>query len=77
MIPIGLNLKKLGHRVRMATHECFRNFVQSNGLEFYPLAGDPAAQVRASDMSARVGSCTLFSGPCVVQAMADMCLCCA
>lgn len=28
--------------MRLATHETFRSFVRGNGLEFYPLAGDPA-----------------------------------
>ena len=43
--PFILIAKKLmkegGHRVRLATHSCFRESVLSHGLEFYPLAGDP------------------------------------
>ncbi|KAI8852334.1 hypothetical protein BC829DRAFT_73814 [Chytridium lagenaria] len=40
-IALGKELKKYGHRVRLATHGIFRQFVMENGLEFYPLAGDP------------------------------------
>ncbi|MDJ0851140.1 MAG: glycosyltransferase [Myxococcota bacterium] len=40
-VPIGRRLARDGHRVRLATHVDFRDFVESNGLEFYPLAGDP------------------------------------
>ncbi|KAJ3215514.1 hypothetical protein HDU67_000302 [Dinochytrium kinnereticum] len=40
-IALGKELKKYGHRVRLATHSIFRQFVTENGLEFYPLAGDP------------------------------------
>jgi UDP:flavonoid glycosyltransferase YjiC (YdhE family) len=40
-IPIGQRLLRDGHRVRLATHAVFRDFVESNGLEFYPLGGDP------------------------------------
>ncbi|CAF3658202.1 unnamed protein product [Rotaria sp. Silwood1] len=41
-IALGQRLHAAGHRVRLATHETFRSFVRGNGLEFYPLAGDPA-----------------------------------
>ncbi|CAF2987682.1 unnamed protein product [Rotaria sp. Silwood2] len=41
-IALGQALRVNGHRVRLATHEIFRSFVHDNGLEFYPLAGDPA-----------------------------------
>ena len=40
-IPIALGLQKDGHRVRFATHEKFRALVESNGIEFRPLKGDP------------------------------------
>ena len=39
---LGQALTAVGHRVRLATHETFRRFVRGNGLEFFPLAGEPA-----------------------------------
>ncbi|KAG5586859.1 hypothetical protein H5410_047293 [Solanum commersonii] len=36
-----LLLQEYGHRVRLATHANFKEFVLSAGLEFYPLGGDP------------------------------------
>ena len=42
-IALGKVLKKTyGHRVRLATHETFRQFVAENGLEFFSIGGDPA-----------------------------------
>ncbi|CAF1252645.1 unnamed protein product, partial [Didymodactylos carnosus] len=41
-IALGKELLKAKHRVRLVTHEIFREFVKENGLEFFPLAGDPA-----------------------------------
>ncbi|XP_024541691.1 sterol 3-beta-glucosyltransferase UGT80A2 isoform X1 [Selaginella moellendorffii] len=40
-IAIGKHLQEYGHRVRLATHANFREFVLTAGLEFYPLGGDP------------------------------------
>jgi len=40
-IAIGNRLQQHGHRVRLATHAVYREFVVEHGLEFYPLGGDP------------------------------------
>ncbi|CAI5467784.1 unnamed protein product [Closterium sp. Yama58-4] len=40
-IAIGQKLKSYGHRVRLASHSNYRDFVIAGGLEFYPLGGDP------------------------------------
>jgi UDP:flavonoid glycosyltransferase YjiC (YdhE family) len=39
-LAIGRRLAQDGHRVRLATHADMREFVESSGLEFYPLAGN-------------------------------------
>lgn len=42
-IALGQVLKqKFNHRVRIATHPTFREFVTENGLEFFSIGGDPA-----------------------------------
>ncbi|KAE9003266.1 Sterol 3-beta-glucosyltransferase [Phytophthora rubi] len=40
-VAIAQRLQQDGHRVRLATHAIYRDFVTSYGLEFYPLGGDP------------------------------------
>ncbi|KAE8664747.1 Sterol 3-beta-glucosyltransferase UGT80A2 [Hibiscus syriacus] len=40
-VAIGKRLQADGHRVRLATHSNFKDFVLSAGLEFFPLGGDP------------------------------------
>ncbi|XP_059308160.1 sterol 3-beta-glucosyltransferase UGT80A2-like isoform X2 [Lycium ferocissimum] len=40
-VAIGKKFQENGHRVRLATHANFKEFVLGAGLEFYPLGGDP------------------------------------
>ncbi|KAL9617199.1 MAG: hypothetical protein Q9160_008004 [Pyrenula sp. 1 TL-2023] len=41
-LALGNELQRHGHRVRLATHSVFKQFVQQAGLEFYGIGGDPA-----------------------------------
>ena len=42
-VALGKVLKNTyGHRVRLATHPSFKDFVQENGLEFFSIGGDPS-----------------------------------
>lgn len=34
-------VQEFGHRVRLASHANYREFIMEEGLEFYPLGGDP------------------------------------
>lgn len=40
-VALGMEMKKYGHKITIATHKCFRDFVIDHGLQFYPLPGDP------------------------------------
>ncbi|KAH7231233.1 uncharacterized protein BKA55DRAFT_598536 [Fusarium redolens] len=41
-IALANELQKHGHRIRLATHDIFADFVMSSGIEFYPVGGDPS-----------------------------------
>ncbi|OJJ31262.1 hypothetical protein ASPWEDRAFT_120055 [Aspergillus wentii DTO 134E9] len=41
-VALGQALQKHGHRVRLATHLAFKDFVCDHGLEFFSIGGDPA-----------------------------------
>lgn len=40
-IALGRRLREDGHRVRIATHGTFKDFVFENGLEYYDIGGNP------------------------------------
>jgi len=40
-VALGQELQKYGHRVRLATHNTFKEFVKKSNLEFFPIGGDP------------------------------------
>ncbi|XP_051120396.1 sterol 3-beta-glucosyltransferase UGT80A2-like isoform X2 [Andrographis paniculata] len=63
-VAIGKRLQDYGHRVRLATHSNFKEFVMTAGLEFYPLGGDP--KVLAEYMVKNKGF--LPSGPSEIPA---------
>ena len=46
-IALGQGLQRHGHRVRLATHAVYRDFVEGYNLEFYPLGGNPQVGVKA------------------------------
>ncbi|KAJ0969598.1 hypothetical protein J5N97_022475 [Dioscorea zingiberensis] len=58
-LAFARRLQEFGHHVRLATHANFRTFVQSAGVEFYPLGGDP--RIMAGYMAKNKGF--LPSGP--------------
>ena len=41
-VALAVELKRRGHRVRLASHDVFSEFVRKAGLDFFPIGGDPA-----------------------------------
>lgn len=48
-VALGLGLQAAGFDVTVATHEPFRSFVESHGLGFSPLPGDPRAVLETAE----------------------------
>lgn len=47
-LALGNELRLEGHRVRIATHDVFQDFVTITGLEFFPIGGDPSSLMAVS-----------------------------
>lgn len=47
-IALGLGLKKEGHRVTIATHEEYKNWIEGFGIEHRTTGGDPGALMKLS-----------------------------
>ena len=55
-VALGLGLKKAGHNVRLATHGEFSSFVDSYGLEFFPVEGNIQALLEGEAGKGMLGS---------------------
>ncbi|CAA2989377.1 sterol 3-beta-glucosyltransferase UGT80B1 [Olea europaea subsp. europaea] len=64
-LAVARRLQEYGHRVRLATHANFREFVKSAGVYFYPLGGDP--RVLAGYMARNKGLIPSAPGEISVQ----------
>lgn len=47
-VALGNELQRHGHRIRIATHAIFQDFVRQAGLEFYSIGGDPTELMAVS-----------------------------
>lgn len=47
-VALGHELQQYGHKVRIATHDVFKDFVTKANLGFYPIGGDPAELMAVS-----------------------------
>src|SRR5512133_1262797 len=82
-VALGLGLQRAGYRVRLATHETFREFVTGRGLDFEGIAGDPRAILssaaadawlatgRNRNMVAFARELRRLAGPLVEQSLHD------
>lgn len=68
-LELALVFRSHGHQVRLATHESFRSFVTSQGLDFYPLAGDP---VVLSEFMVKTQGCIIPTSPELIKEVTRM-----
>jgi sterol 3beta-glucosyltransferase len=45
MVALGVGLRDAGHEVRLATHAHFQGLIEGQGLEFWPIAGNPIGEL--------------------------------
>ncbi|KAI3505058.1 hypothetical protein L1887_26931 [Cichorium endivia] len=64
-IAMSKQLQDFGHHVRLATHENFRSFVETAGVDFYPLGGDP--HILSEYMARNKGLIPLAPGEIIIQ----------
>ncbi len=49
-LALGKGLKQAGHVVRLVTHQNFEGYVHSQGVEFWPIAGDVQDIAQGQDL---------------------------
>ena len=52
-VAVAREPRRYGHRVRLATHAVYREFIEEHSVEFFPLPGAPSL---LGDFLARKGS---------------------
>jgi len=60
-VALGMGLREAGYEVRFATHEPFRHFVESHGLEFAIIDGDPISWSTGEELKSLVEAGRDFS----------------
>lgn len=66
-VPLALGLQAEGFKVRFASFNAFRGFVQEQGLDFFPISGDPR-----TTMTSQAGQAWLRSGRNVAATVNNM-----
>jgi UDP:flavonoid glycosyltransferase YjiC (YdhE family) len=61
-VALGIGLREAGYEVRFATHEPFRGFVESHGLPFVAIEGDPISWTTGGEMKSLVEASGDFGG---------------
>jgi UDP:flavonoid glycosyltransferase YjiC (YdhE family) len=64
-LALGIGLRQAGYEVRLAAPRCFQEFVVEHGLDFAPLAGDPAQLAQA--LADRAGRNPLRAGQVIAE----------